>query len=57
MLQKHKQPSLEAGLLIVLLVISIFSIGFLSENKITGMAVKEEGLEKVSGSMVKVSGI
>ena len=38
MLQKHKLPSLEAGILLILLATAIVGAGFFtSGNKITGM--------------------
>lgn len=37
---------------VISLVISIFSFGYYTKNRVTGM--KEEDLEKVTGSMVKV---
>lgn len=51
MFEKYKHPSLEAGLLIILVVISIFSIGYYTESP-TGMVSKE-----VTGNMVKVTGM
>ena len=42
MLQKHKLPSLEAGILMILLVTVIVGAGFFtSGNKINGMAAIE----------------
>ena len=52
MLAKHKLPSLEAALVVILLVISMLSIGFHTEDKLTGMGVKD-----VTGNIVKVTGI
>jgi hypothetical protein len=40
MLQKHKQPSFEAGLMIILLVISVISLGFLSEGRANEMGLR-----------------
>lgn len=61
MFEKHKMPSLEAGLLIILVVISVFGIGYYSEGKVTGMVTKEvsgmavkeaSGMERVTGMAV-----
>ena len=47
MLQKHKLPSLEAGILLILLATAIVGAGFFtSGNKITGMTAME-GLGKI----------
>jgi len=51
-------PSFEAGIMIILIAVSLFSISFITENKqvipikITGMVV-----EDVTGNMVKVTGM
>jgi len=60
MLKKRKQPSLEAGLLIILIVISLFSIGYYSEGKVSGVASTEvTGMasKQITGDMVRVSGM
>ena len=53
MFEKHKQPSLESGIMIILIIMSMFSaVLFTSDNKlvrVTGMAVEEQGLRKVTG--------
>jgi len=56
MLAKHKLPSFGAGLMIIVVFISIFSFVFLTENnKIekAGMAAEN----KITGEMVKVTGM
>ena len=50
--QRHKQPSIEAGIVIILLAVSLITFGFLTENRITGMAVDD-----ITGNMVKVTGM
>ena len=44
MFSKRKWPTWEGILVIILLLIAIFSLGFLSEDNITGNMVKVTGI-------------
>ena len=62
MFSKRKWPTWEGILVIILLLIAIFSLGFLSEGevtgnmvKVTGMAIKEKRLETVAEKMVEIT--
>ena len=48
-----KKPRLVASLLIILLIISVVSLGFLSENGITGMVTGETLKEKIQEEVRK----
>ena len=51
MFEKYKLPSFEAGLIIIIAFISIFSFVFLTENNKIEVTTKD----KITGEMVKVS--
>jgi len=60
MFERHKWPTTQGIAVIILLVISIFSFAFLTENKltlipsgdkVTGMAIQEN---EVTGNMVRI---
>ncbi|MBW2989558.1 lytic transglycosylase domain-containing protein, partial [Candidatus Woesearchaeota archaeon] len=55
MKKAQRSPKIGTGLLLVLIVISVFALGYYTEGRITGKAV--EGMETVTGEMVGVSGM
>ena len=62
MFEKHKQPSLEMGLAILVGVVLLFSFAFMSsddlvDNKVIGMVVREVsggGLGEVTGNWMEI---